>query len=504
MSPRLLIADADPIQRRHLESLVNRLGYAAETVQAGSSVQERLLGSTTVRSPAIDLLLLDLDTPGLDARALLSTLEQTGRKIPTIVQVSSSAIESALSMIRSGASDFVVKPVGPERLRISIEAALHVAMLEAEVIRLGRQAARCTSFAEIACKSEAMDRIARLGEKAARTSMPVLLEGEPGSGKETVARAIHGASDRRGRAFIGVNCRSLPTASAWSALFGHEKGAFGGAEEKQAGKLLEAQGGTLLLDEVGALPIEVQAGLLRALQAGEIEPAGAKRPVKIDIRFVFATTQNLIELVSRGLFREDLYYRLNMVPIAIPPLRARREDIGDLARRFCARFAAEQGKPVRAICAEALDLLERYDWPGNIRQLENVIYRAVALAEGSSVTVADLPQVAARVEGFGVRIPPAPTAEPERRTEFVPVEVRDPNVLALLDATGRMRKLDGLEADAIRFALAFYHGQISATARGLGIGRSTLYRKMRDYGLFETCPAPGFEVGEGGVGGAAA
>jgi DNA-binding NtrC family response regulator len=202
---------------------------------------------------------------------------------------------------------------------------------------------------------------------------------------------------------------------------------------------------------------------------------------------ISATNQNLIELVKRGQFREDLYYRLNVFPITVPPLRTRREDIADLARRFAARFAAEEGKRIRGICAEAVSLLITYNWPGNVRQLENAVFRAVVLADQDELTIAEFPQIAAQVEGFDVRIPPLAILQPvspRSDREIVRVEVRDPNVLPLLDEGGDVRKLEVLESETIRFALGHYRGQMSAMARKLGIGRSTLYRKMKEYGLF--------------------
>ncbi len=269
-------------------------------------------------------------------------------------------------------------------------------------------------------------------------------------------------------------------------MFGHEKGAFTGATEKHVGKFLEANGGTLFLDEIGELPLDLQVKLLRALQEGEVDPIGAKRPVRVDVRLISATNQNLIEQVKRGQFREDLFYRLNVFPIGIPPLRSRREDIPDLARRFCARFAAEEGRNIRGLSAEALALLSTYDWPGNVRQLENAVFRAVVLAEGDELTVAEFPQIANHVAGFDVRVPPLPAplaADAPREREILRVEVRDPNVLRLLGPNGEMRKLEDMEAETIRFALSHYRGQMSEIARRLGIGRSTLYRKMKEYGL---------------------
>ena len=301
-----------------------------------------------------------------------------------------------------------------------------------------------------------------------------------------MARAIQGSSERKGKPFVPVNCGALPENLIESILFGHEKGAFTGATEKHLGKFVEASGGTLFLDEIGELPLDAQVKLLRALQEGEVDPVGAKRSVKVDIRLVSATNQNLIELVKQGRFREDLFYRLNVFPITIPPLRARRDDIPDLARRFAARFAAEEGKKVSGISAEAIALLSRYDWPGNVRQLENVVFRAVVLCDGGELTVAEFPQIAAQVEGFDVRVPsvPAQGLAPVLR-EIVKIEVHDPNVMKLLDDCGDVRRMEEMEADLIRFALAHYRGQMSEMARKLGIGRSTLYRKMKDFGLNE-------------------
>ena len=268
-----------------------------------------------------------------------------------------------------------------------------------------------------------MARTIRLAERAAKSNIPVLIEGESGVGKELMARAIQGASDRRGKPFVTVNCGALPENLVESILFGHEKGAFTGATEKHVGKFVEAHGGTLFLDEIGELPMDAQVKLLRALQDGEIDPVGARRPIKVDIRLISATNQNLIELVKRGLFREDLFYRLNVFPISIPPLRARAADVPDLARRFLARFCAEEGKRIRGLANDAAALLAAYDWPGNVRQLENAMFRAVVLADGDELTVAEFPQIAAQVEGYDVRVPPAPppladaAPAPMRRSE---------------------------------------------------------------------------------------
>ena len=484
MSSLVLIVDDDPVQRRVLETLVRRFGYECETVDSGAAALQRLQS----RSPEVDLIILDLVMPDVDGMTVLARMREQKSPVPAIVQTAHGSIDAVISAMRAGAIDFVVKPVGAERLQVSIKNALRVEALEDEVRRLNRQASGTLTFKDLRSKSEDMDRVVRLGERAAKSTIPVLLEGESGVGKEVIARAIQGGSDRRTKPFVTVNCGALPENLIESILFGHEKGAFTGATDKHLGKFTEANGGTLFLDEVGDLPPDAQVKLLRALQDGEVDPVGAKRPIRVDVRIISATNQDLIDLVKRGIFREDLYYRLNVFPITVPALRVRREDIADLARRFMARFAAEESKPLRGIGAEALALLNSYPWPGNVRQLENAMFRAVVLADGDELTVAEFPQIAAQVVGFDVRIPPAPASlvrptRPER--EVVRVEVRDPNVLPLLDGAGNLRQLDHLEAETIKFALAYYRGQMSAVARKLGIGRSTLYRKMKEYGFHQ-------------------
>lgn len=482
MNSVILIADDDPVQRRLLEAMVRRFGYAVETVDGGEAALARIRQAD---AQPVSVLVLDLVMPGLDGMGVLARLRADRSAIPVIVQTANGSLETVIAAMRAGAHEFVVKPVGNERLQISIRNALSVSALADEVRRADRKARGALTFADLVSRSDAMKRVIRLGERAAHSSIPVLIEGESGVGKELIARAIQGGSDRRGKPFVTVNCGALPANLVESILFGHEKGAFTGATEKHVGKFVEANGGTLFLDEIGELPLETQVKLLRALQEGEIDPVGARRPVRVDIRLISATNRNLIELVKRGQFREDLFYRLNVFPIGVPPLRARQQDIVDLARRFTARFAAEEGRKIRGLSSEALALLGRYSWPGNVRQLENAVFRAVVLAESDELTVTEFPQIAAQVEGFDVRVPAAPAACAEMTIpgEIMRVEIRDPNVTPLLRENGEMLRLEEIEAQAIRFAIHHYRGQMSEIARRLGIGRSTLYRKMKEYGI---------------------
>jgi DNA-binding NtrC family response regulator len=355
------------------------------------------------------------------------------------------------------------------------------------------------NFADLVLRAEPMQRVVALGRRAAASSIPVLIEGESGVGKELVARAIQGESERRSKPFVVVNCGAIPETLVESLLFGHEKGAFTGAVDRRIGKFQEADGGTLFLDEIGELPLEAQVKLLRALHDGEIDPVGAKRPIKVNFRLISATNRDMMKLVKERRFREDLYYRLNVFPIWVPPLRERLGDVPELARHFLARFAAEEGRPVRRISAEALDLLSRYSWPGNVRQLENAMFRAVVLSDGEELSVNELPQIAAHTdERNGAAAPPArPAPAPSPQPGLLgPVmlgaERTVPHTIAIgngglgIPATtdqGEIRSLEAMEADMIRLALGRYRWHMTEVARRLGIGRSTLYRKMREFGL---------------------
>ena len=484
MSTAVLIVDDDPVQRRLTEAAVRRFGFEARVAETGMD------GLAMLRAEGADVVLLDMVMPGLDGLGVLAEMRRSGIDTPVIVQTSNGSIDAVVNAMRAGAVDFVVKPAGAERLQVSIKNALRVDHLEEEVRRMRRRASGALTFKDLASRSPDMERVIRLAERAAKSTIPVLIEGESGVGKEVLARAIQGSGDRKGKPFVTVNCGAIPENLVESTLFGHEKGAFTGATEKHAGKFVEASGGTLFLDEIGELPLDAQVKLLRALQEGEVDPVGGKRPVRVDIRLISATNRSLLDLVKEGKFREDLFYRLNVFPMTLPPLRARREDVSDLARSFCARFAAEEGKRVRGISQEAMALLTRYPWPGNVRQLENALFRAVVLADGDELTLAEFPQIAAQVEGFDVRIPPAPhqpvmpSYVPEPVREIVRVEVRDPHALSLVtEETGEIKTMETLEADIIRFALQFYRGRMSEVSRRLGIGRSTLYRKLKDLGL---------------------
>ncbi|MEM9028378.1 MAG: sigma-54 dependent transcriptional regulator [Pseudomonadota bacterium] len=495
MVKRVLIVDDDPAQRRLLEAAITRLGYETKLASSGDEAIEILCDNARNR---IAIALLDLMMPGTDGMAVLRQLQNKTDTPPIIVQTANGSIDVAIKAMQAGAVDFVIKPASPERLEVSINSALKIEALSGEITRIKKAAGGNLTFADLIGSGDAMGRVVELGRRSATSNIPVLIEGESGVGKELIARAIQGESERAGKAFVTVNCGAIPENLVESILFGHEKGSFTGATDKRIGKFQEADGGTLFLDEVGELPLDAQVKLLRALQEGEVDPVGAKKPIKVDFRLISATNRDMIQRVKEGLFREDLYYRLNVFPIWVPSLKDRAEDIPDIAHHFLARFAAEEGKRVSAIADDAIKLLQSYSWPGNVRQLENAVFRAVVLADSSTLTVSEFPQIAAHVEGFAAQIPAAPP--PEDRAfkgqavlgaeEFIPQTITlndhdgDRSVgIPATNSAGDIRSLDDIEADMIRLALGRYRGHVTEVAKRLGIGRSTLYRKMQAYGL---------------------
>jgi len=486
MAQTILVVDDDPVQRRLLEAAISRTGMHVVTAPGGQPALDLLNGP---RGEQIQLLLLDLVMPDMDGMTVLAKLRASHEGLPVIVLTAKGGIDSAVEAMRAGASDFLVKPASPERITVSIRNALKIGTLSGEVTRLKKKAENRLVFDDLIGKSAEMRQVIRLGQRAAQSNIPILIEGESGVGKELIARAIQGSSERAGKPFVTVNCGAIPENLIESILFGHEKGSFTGASDKHLGKFQEADGGTLFLDEIGELRIDMQVKLLRALQEGEVDPIGSKRPTKVDVRIISATNRDLAELTREGQFREDLYYRLNVFPVFIPPLRQRREDVPALARFFIARFAAEESKPVAGLTPEATDLIEKFDWPGNVRQLENTIFRAVVLCDGTTLDVCDFPQIAA---AMGVdtqtRRTPFPAEAPVRASApqsapAIAAREHSPYALSTTDAAGHMRRLEDVESEMIRMAISRYEGHMSEVARRLGIGRSTLYRKLKEFGL---------------------
>ncbi len=482
MVATILIADDDAVQRRLVENMVQKCGYEALVVDGGDAAVALL---TAPDAQTIDAVVLDLVMPGLDGLGVLAKIREAGLSVPVIVQTAHGGIDNVVSAMRAGAQDFVVKPVGFERLQVSLRNALNTSALKGELQRIRHSREGRLTFADIITRSEAMAGVLRTAQKAAASSIPVLIEGESGVGKELFARAIHGSSERKAKPFVAVNCGAIPDNLVESILFGHEKGAFTGATERHMGKFVEANGGTLFLDEVGELPLAAQVKLLRALQEGTVEAVGGRKPVRVDVRIISATNRKLLDLVKGGKFREDLFYRLHVLPLTIPPLRTRREDIPHLLRHFLARFCAEENRNISVIDGEAMAHLVQLDWPGNIRQLENTVYRAVVMSEGDQLGLADFPQAAAHafpdaqgLHGEPLVVAPATAPAMISGNEIPIVPLPSAGSLSMLTSTGEVRPLEEMENEIIRFAISHYRGQMSEVARRLKIGRSTLYRKL--------------------------
>ena len=366
MTATILIADDDAVQRRLVENMVRRCGYETVVVESGDAAIAALTASD---GPAIDAVILDLVMPGLDGMGVLAKVREASLNVPIIVQTAHGGIDNVVSAMRAGAHDFVVKPVGIERLQVSLRNALNASALKGELQRIRHSREGRLTFTDIITRSETMANVMKAAKKAASSSIPVLIEGESGVGKELFARAIHGTSERSAKPFVAVNCGAIPDNLVESILFGHEKGSFTGATERHTGKFVEASGGTLFLDEVSELPLTAQVKLLRALQEGAVEAVGGRKPVKVDVRIISATNRRLLDRVKEGQFREDLFYRLHVLPLTIPPLRMRRDDIPNLLRHFLARFCAEENRTIGCISREAMSGLTQLTWPGNIRQL---------------------------------------------------------------------------------------------------------------------------------------
>ncbi len=482
MAATILIADDDAVQRRLVENMVQKCGYETLVAESGDAAVAMLTASD---AQPIDAVLLDLVMPGLDGLGVLARMRDAGVTVPVIVQTAHGGIDNVVSAMRAGAQDFVVKPASFERLQVSLRNALNTSALRGELQRIRHSREGRLTFADIITRSETMATVLRTAQKAATSGIPVLVEGESGVGKELFARAIHGSSERKSKPFVAVNCGAIPDNLVESILFGHEKGAFTGATERHLGKFVEASGGTLFLDEVGELPLAAQVKLLRALQEGTVEAVGGRRPVKVDVRIISATNRKLLDLVKGGAFREDLFYRLHVLPLTIPPLRARREDIPHLLRHFLARFAAEENRTITGISGEAVAHLSQLDWPGNIRQLENTVYRAVVMSESDLLGLPDFPQTAGHTVTNSQFAPcepliVAPSAAPSLASgsdiPIAPLAVA--GSLSMLNTAGEVRSLDDMENEIIRFAISHYRGQMSEVARRLKIGRSTLYRKL--------------------------
>ena len=452
---RILIVDDEPRIRRVLSMLLDDQGHEVTDVQTGEAAVE--VGE---RFP-FDLGLIDLSLPGIDGLTTFRRLRERDPKLSAIVMTAYGSIPSAVEAMRAGAFDYLTKPFDNEELLIAVRRALEVRSLSEEVETLRAELTRTYGFEEIVGISRPMQEIFRLMAKMAGTDATVLILGESGTGKELVARAIHRRGARAPGPFVAVNCSAIPATLVESEFFGHERGAFTDAKEARPGRFEQAHGGTLFLDEVGDLPFEAQAKLLRVLEQREVTRLGGRRAIPVDVRVIAATNKDLEAGIERGEFREDLYWRLNVLGVRLPPLRERGEDLPLLIDHLFERLTRELDSRVTSMAPEARRLLLAHDWPGNVRELQNTMRRAVILADGDTLQVRDLP----------LRIRGAAGSGPNGSRE----------ALTLAEAVGRAT--ERVERQLIQATLLEHGGNQTTAAEVLGINRRTLYTKMRLYGL---------------------
>ncbi|GGO99476.1 sigma-54-dependent transcriptional regulator [Stakelama pacifica] len=462
----LMLIDDEPAQRRLVAAIAARRQW--RTVHANDS-EAALAILDTNDGACLDAIVIDSRAPDYDVAELIGVLRGHRPNMPILILTANSSVEAAVSAVRAGATDFLVKPLSPERLLAALDAAVG-GEGKGELRPLTERMSQPLGFDEVVGSAPQFRSALAIAAKAARARVPVLIEGESGTGKEVIAEAIHAASPRHAKPMVRVNCGAIPANLVESELFGHEKGAFTGAFERKIGRFREADGGTLFLDRVGEMPLDAQVRLLRVLQSGEVHPLGARHFHAVDVRVIAATNKRLLDEIEAGRFREDLYYRLNVVQVTLPPLRERSGDIAPLARHLLARIARQPGLRPLGITDDALSLLASYEWPGNVRQLHNALFRASVLAEGDALTRADFPKIAELAKGSGRAMGPM-----ARDIGHAGVTLFHPD--------GNLRALEEIEADVIRLAIGHYRGRMTEVARRLGIGRSTLYRKLSELGI---------------------
>lgn len=452
---RVLIIDDEDNMRHMLASVLSRLGYGVESAENGRS------GLDVLRKEVFDVVLCDIRMPEMDGMEFLRQASAEGITATIIMMSAFGSLDTALAAIRLGAYDYISKPFKADEIELTLRKAE-----EREGLRRDNQALRHQlaslegefSFGKMVARSKSMQEVFTLATKVARHSTTVLITGESGTGKELIAQGIHALSERRDGRFVAVNCGGLPDNLIESELFGYKKGAFTGADRDKQGLFLEADHGTLFLDEIGELPLPLQVKLLRVLQEGEIQPIGAARPQKINVRIIAATARDLAQEVNMGLFRQDLYYRLNVVHVHLPPLRERLGDIPLLSEFFLKRYTRRLDSPVQAITPSAMSLLLQYGWPGNVRELENIIERAVVLAEKKVVLPENLPAM------FGTR------KEGRRLDDFF-------GTFSIKQAQKIM------ESALIRRALEATGGNKSRASELLELSYPSLLGKIKEYGL---------------------
>jgi DNA-binding NtrC family response regulator len=442
---RILIVEDEELMRELLTKILADENYRIYQAASGEEAFKLL------QEQAFDLVLTDLRLKGMNGLQLLTEVRTLDPEIVVIVMTAYASVETAVEAMRKGAYDYITKPFINEEIRVMLRRALNQRHLSRENRHLKRELRERYRFENIVGNSEAMEKVYRLIEKMAAISSNVLIVGETGTGKELVARAIHYNSERSDRVFVAVNCGALTESLLESELFGHVKGAFTGAIANHEGFFRKADKGTLFLDEISEVSHGLQVKLLRAIQEREVMPVGGREPLKFDVRFIAATNKNLEDEVRKGTFREDLFYRINVITIPLPPLRNRKEDVPLLVNHFLQKYAQRLGKPSVKISREAVQVLVNYDWPGNVRELENMIERAVALSEEDIIETTDLPEKLTQVK------------------------------IAIRDLDEYEMTLDALEEQHIKKVLSNVGGDKVKAAQILGINLSTLYRKLARY-----------------------
>jgi two-component system nitrogen regulation response regulator NtrX len=452
MPSTILVVDDEPQIRETVAGILADEGFEVLAAAEGDAAL-KLAGEEH-----LDLVLLDIAMPGADGLEVLQELKRQHPALPVVMISAYGSVENAVKATRLGAYDFIEKPPHADKIVLSVKNALELARLTEENRRLRQQTAQ---EREIIGASPAIEQLREKLLIVAPTNASVLITGENGTGKELVARALHHMSRRSHRSFIEVNCAAIPEDLIESELFGHEKGSFTGATARRQGKFDLAHGGSLFLDEIGDMSLKTQAKILRILEEQRFERVGGSRPIQVDVRIIAATNKNLEGEIARGSFREDLYHRINVIPLSVPPLRERRDDIPLLAAHFLKELAQENETPPKTISPQALEALANLPWPGNVRELKNFIWRLAILSPGPHLDVQDLslasPAAAAQASPGGLEGFLTLSDFREARSEF--------------------------EREFLRRKLAEHHGSVSATAAAVGLERSHLYRKLRAYGL---------------------
>jgi DNA-binding NtrC family response regulator len=445
----ILVVEDDPFQRRLIKQNLEQEGYTTFEAATGRAALE------VVRAYPVDLAVVDYRLGEETGTAVIQELLRENPLLTAIVVTAFANVENAVEAMRQGAYDYITKPIDFEKFRLAAERALERQKLRREVSVLRSSLEERFSAKNFVLASARMEEVGRLVAKAAKSDATVLISGETGTGKDLVARSIHQASRRNEAPFLALNIPSLPESLVESELFGAEKGSYTGATERRIGKFEAASGGTLFLDEIGDLPLPLQVKLLRVLQDGEFYRLGSAKPLRADVRIIAATNRDLERQLAEEKFRPDLYYRLNVIAITVPPLRQRKEDIPPLVDYFVKKYGAREGKKIRGVTREAMALLLRYDFPGNVRELENIVEQATVLGEGEFLTLADLP----------VFLKEKPEEEVSSGEETL---------------TDMVRRLEVRE---IKRALLDAHGIKSQAARALGITERMLSYKIKIYGI---------------------